>query len=151
MTTTSAQDVASDVVGEICWRAGRGHGSFITFDFGRLLPGPNRERGEWHLWVYFGDWTLREGGRVLATTWDDYPVIDTGIERFTGKRLDGVRIDADTLDTTFVFENSLTLDIGPNTDDESPDADWWLLFTPGEQVLVIGPGPAWTHRSSIEP
>jgi len=72
MTTTSAEDVASNLVGEICWRAGRGHGSFITFDFGRRLAHPQRERGEWHLWVYFGDWTLREGRRVLATTWDEW-------------------------------------------------------------------------------
>ncbi|MGH9120403.1 MAG: hypothetical protein ACRDYC_00420 [Acidimicrobiales bacterium] len=57
------------------------------------FPAGGETGGEWHLWVYFGDWVLREGDQVLATNWDDYPIIDTAIERFDGRRVYGVRVD----------------------------------------------------------
>jgi hypothetical protein len=56
-----------------------------------------------------------------------------------------------SLEATFEFEHSLRLAVGPDSDDRVPDADWWFLFTPGERVLVAGPGPAWCYRSAHEP
>jgi hypothetical protein len=150
-TDSSPQDVVSGVVGEICWRAERGHGSFLTFDFGGRLPGPRRDRGEWHLWVYFGDWKLRDEAVVLATHDDDYALIDRAVARFAGKRLQDVAVSSDLLASTFSFETGLQLVVGANSDEVSPDADWWLLFTSDEHVLVVGPGPSWRYQSSNEP
>jgi hypothetical protein len=62
-----------------------------------------------------------------------------------------VVVDARSLDAVFEFQHELRLAVGPNSDEVVPDADWWLLFTPGEQVLVVGPGPTWSYRSAHEP
>lgn len=147
----TAQEIADRAVGEICWRAERGHGSFLTFDFGQRVSGPYRDRGEWHLWIYFGDWTLSEPDKVLATDSDDHAVIEAAAGRFAGSRLVNVSIDDTSLEATFQFEHGLRLDVRPNSCDEDPDEDWWLLFTPDERVLVVGPGPAWSYKNSNEP
>jgi hypothetical protein len=147
----TAQDIALAAVGARCWRARRGHGSFLTFDFGDRISDRAWERGAWHLWVYFGEWKLTDGTRVTATNWDGQQLIEEAVARFSGTRLVDVVVDAHTLDSVFEFEHQLRLAIGPNTDEEVPDADWWLLFTPGERVLVAGPGPTWSYRSAHEP
>jgi hypothetical protein len=67
--------------------------------------------------LYFGDWTLTDGERVVATSSDDEQI--AACPR-------------------------------PN-DEDVPAADRWLLFTRGEQVLVVGPGPTWSYRSAHEP
>lgn len=146
----TAQEVLARMAGEACWRAERGHGTFLTFDFGQRVHGPHRDRGTWHLWVYAGDWRLRGPDGVLATDQDELPVIDRAIARFEGARLARVTLNSASLDTTFDFEQGVRLDITSNSDAETRDADWWLLFTPDERVLVVGPGPAWSYRPSSE-
>ena len=147
----TAQEKVDGAVGELCWRAERGYGSFLTFDLGGREPGPRRDRGEWHLWVYAGDWTLLGPEGVLATEQDDQAVIERAITPFGGKRLTSAVVDPLSLEASFAFEGDLSVEIGPTTDDELLDMDWWLLFTPAERVLVVGPGPTWTYRSSHEP
>jgi hypothetical protein len=149
--SVTAQDIASNAVGALCWRARRGHGSFLTFDLGERYSDDVGERGEWHLWVYFGDWTLSDGAHVIATNCDDQQRIEEAVARFSGTRLVDVVVDPRSLDTLFEFEHELRLAVGPNSDDEVPDADWWLLFTPGERVLVVGPAPTWSYKSAHEP
>jgi hypothetical protein len=147
----TAQDIVGSAVGQLCWRAERGHGSFLTFEFGERVSGPGRDHGEWHLWVYFGDWALSGPEGVLATDPDDKDVIDRAVASFGGKRLVNATVDPVSFRASLDFEGGLRLEIGPNSDDEETDAEWWLLFTPQQRVLAVGPGPAWSYRSSDEP
>ena len=101
--------------------------------------------------MYFGDWELVGPDGVLASEVDDHAVIDRAVKLFAGTQLVDVNIDASSLDTTFEFERGLRVHIGSNSDDLVPDADWWLLFTPDDRVLVVGPGPSWSYKSSREP
>jgi hypothetical protein len=147
----TAQDIVDSVVGQLCWQAQRGHGSFLTFEFGERVAGPGRDHGEWHLWVYFGDWTLSGPDGVLATDTDDKDIIDRAVARFGDKRLVSARVDPVSMEALFDFEGGLRLEIGPNSGEEEANAEWWLLFTPQDRVLAVGPGPAWRYDSSNEP
>ena len=40
----------------------------------------------------------------------------------------------------FEFEDRLCLIVLPNSDDESANSDWWLLFTPDDMVVVAPRG-----------
>lgn len=146
----TAQEIVERAVGSLCWRAKRGFATFLTFDFGDRVPGRVRDHGEWHLWVYAGDWKLCGPKGSLATDQDDQAVIEEAIRPFNDKRLTRARVDPLTLKATFAFEQGLELDVGPNSDEETSDCDWWLLYTPEDRVLVVGPGSSWSYTSSKE-
>ncbi|MBK7759378.1 MAG: hypothetical protein IPI35_23890 [Deltaproteobacteria bacterium] len=75
-----------------CWRAKRGYGTFITFDLGASVtkhgPWGARERGEFHLWIYFAEWNLKVDGRRVS--WRNTPEkIDRTLARFIGRTIIG--------------------------------------------------------------
>ncbi len=140
--TEAAQGIAAAAVGQLCWRARRGYGPFLTFDLGGRVVSGGREFGAWHLWVQSCDWRLLGAEGLLAVADDDDATIDRAVGSFAGKHLTDVAVDPTSLDATFAFEGDLSLEIGPDADGEPGDR--WLLFTPDERVLVID-GATWSY------
>jgi hypothetical protein len=140
-----AQNKISQLIGLRPWRAALGHGSFITFDFGKERV-PQKQffyrgkalplNGEWFLWIYMCAWSLESEDRVLATSESSRSMMQDAIQRLTDLELQSVDLIYPGLETTFVFEKQFTLKtqpLGPSNNDE-----YWKLYMPDNTVLIIG-------------
>jgi len=99
-------EVFEQIVGLHCWNVRRGHGSFLTLDFGdpSVVVGESRQRtvqlrgldrelmirsavvrGEWHLWIYCCEWSLSVGGHPLAHSESDDVTMSRALSVLDGK------------------------------------------------------------------
>jgi hypothetical protein len=131
------------------WRARRGDGSFLTFDFGPKLQRDGHRRGKWHLWVYLANWVLTHNGRELANSDSDHRKIDVAVRRLEQVPFSGVEFDADQLETIFLFD-TFRLSVSPADYVDNPDErdEYWLLFLPDERVVTVGPGGVQTGSAN---
>jgi hypothetical protein len=124
------------------WNVQRGHGSFLTFEFGQphlvsheprerrpTDPIPGRRRltyahGDWHLWVYCCQWAASQEGVALAHSESTDAEIDTAMRALGGQALSELSLD--TARTTFHFDLGGKLETQP-FDDES---EQWHLYMP---------------------
>ena len=117
-----------------CWRAKRGYGTFITFDLGASVtkhgPWGARERGEFHLWIYFAEWNLKVDGRRVS--WRNTPEkIDRTLARFIGRTIIGFSEHP----ACIRFSGGASITLYPMPSD-SGEAEVFLLYMPGERVMV---------------
>jgi hypothetical protein len=130
-----------------------GHGSFITLGFGKDLQTEIITRGkkeidirpEWYLWVYMCFWELETADQLLATHDDDRKIIQESLKRLENKKLLRFEILNDIYDMKLEFEEDITLSLFFN--DSNEDNVQWMLFTPDEMVLKIGPGQKLSYHS----
>ena len=136
--------VIGNLVGEKAWKVQLGYGSFLTFDFGNLLPEvPNVsiEQGEWHLWVYLCSWRIEEEGSFLVGCEDKRSKIAEDIKKIENKTLISFDVSFPTLDATLEFENGIVLKtFSVISEDNDGHGIHWMLFQPSRKVLVAGPG-----------
>jgi hypothetical protein len=138
MTPETVRAKLAPLVGEKGWGASLGVGSFLTLEFGsKIKASGGYVHGEWHLWIYYCAWRIERGPRVLAASEDDRPLIKKTVALLNGKTLTEVRVTSPMMDTLFAFEGALAL---KTFGIYSQDAEHWMLFTPDQKVLTIGPG-----------
>ena len=157
------QEQLLPLIGKRVWQPMQNSGSFLTFEFGakvfpksiksKLLerirgPRPIPDRGEWHLWIYMCAWRIEKGSEVLAGSEDDRPKIKAALQFFENKAIFSVEILSRSLDTLFAFEDGLTLHTFSMYPEECKH---WVLFTPGGNVLSLGPGSSWSYGKSNDP
>lgn len=107
-------------------------------NFGPVLDEGDRRvvpRGLWHLWVYFGDWTITVGRRTLATC-NDKPIdMDRAAMQLTGRRLESFTLVGS--ETRIEFSGAARLIVLSHEDNgDEPD---WMLFYPNDNVVRCGP------------
>lgn len=140
-------NLVAKLAGCYCWRAQRGYGTFLTFDFSDAIPEALEAPTEgWYLWVYGGDWKLDGPWGSSVSHEDGYEMVDRTISEFAGKNVESAKVDAGELDLELCFEDGSRLCVSPNSDDDTSSADWWLLYTPDGNVLIAGPGPRWVYE-----
>jgi len=123
------------------WKARLGHGSFLTFEFGRRVKNHGHVRGEWHLWIYQANWELLHGNRRLANSDSDRRVISVSVRRLEDVPLNEVSFEPEHGKSTFVFGDfRLVVSPADYLDDADDRDQFWLLFTPKNEVLSVGPG-----------
>lgn len=139
--------VFSPFIGQSVWQVRRGHGSFLTMEFGMphlsirepIIPSPNRSEkvsrilqrrhvtviGDWHFWVQYGDWKLLTADGALKS--DDPPgsALDECLGDLEGQRLLSVDVDKASNSWTLAFDLGASLKIWPSA--EIPD-DLWSLY-----------------------
>jgi hypothetical protein len=142
------------------WLVRKGHGSFITLEFGdpevrvdeaRLLPifiegGPARTmirsadvHGHWHLWMYSCLWSLTLDGFGLAHSESDDRTIGRALQVLNGQALMSVDADPRSGSSTFTFDLGCVLatrPAAPTTSHHDPE-EQWMLFQPNGQVLAV--------------
>ena len=72
-----ANAFVSPMIGETAWNVAKGHGSFLTLEFGPpslvAIKHPSRDsrsahvRGAWGLWIYCCHWKITHAGAQLDT------------------------------------------------------------------------------------
>lgn len=132
------------IKGQRPWRARLGHGSFLTFDFGKRIKWGAHWRGEWHLWIYQANWSLWHGERKLADSGSERRIIDLAVRRLEGNgevnKLASVNFDPVSSVTEFIFgQFRLVVSPADYLDDPDERDEYWLLFMPDGEVLTAGP------------
>ncbi|MCP2729464.1 hypothetical protein [Limnofasciculus baicalensis] len=162
ITETEIHEIQTHIaplLGQKPWDVSIGVGSFITFDFGTPIPRKFSHkgkrlpaRGEWHLWIYMCAWRLQKGDQVLAACEDSREQMEAAVKSMEGLALQSIEVLPPAWDTIFTFENRIVLRTFSIYSDSSEEgSENWLLFTPGQNVLSIGPGSTWYYGSSSAP
>jgi hypothetical protein len=153
----SAQDVLrtafEPIRGLPGWRVHRGHGSFVTFEFGaprvevhdvRTRPlkiagerfdAPRRGayvHGEWHLWIYCCEWSLSWCDRQIAHSESPDAEIDSALLLLNGQSVTTVEAGSPDGRSSFAFDLDCVLSTQPYDDSEQ-----WMFFQPSGDVLTL--------------
>lgn len=129
------------VIGQKPWRARRGVGSFLTFDFGPEVRDETSLFGTWHLWIYQCEWRLESRGRVVVRSESNQHAIQIAVKKLEAMPLTDVSFDPDTAETHFRFGH-VELICFPYSDSDFErdlsDTEYWLFYMPDHQVVWIG-------------
>lgn len=148
MDSTQFEQIWSAVYGRPAWLVKKGHGSFLTFEFGEPSlrirePRPPlgnvservRERlsqrlvmvtGEWRLWIYCCHWSIAQSGRDLAHSESPDDQIAFSTQRLDGQKLLSVVPGTAPGSWVFSFDLGGELKTWPYGDD--PSDEQWHLF-----------------------
>jgi len=134
-----------NIIGKRAWGVRLGHGSFITIEFGKPKPAEDPKSvsvyGEWHFWVYLCSWRLERKGLLWVGCEDKRLKIETVIKEIENKRLLDFDVYFPSLDAILKFESGIELKLfSIISEDVEGGGQHWMLFMPGEKVLVAGPG-----------
>jgi hypothetical protein len=143
------------LLGKPCWRVRRGHGSFLTFEFGephleireprKLDPSRSarmhqlfaRRRvsihGEWHLWIYCCEWIVTSGDERIGES-STHERMDRAAVELDGQALTSVRGDGGRW--YFDFDLGGRLETRPY-EDGSPTDERWSLYEASDYVLAV--------------
>ncbi|MDS0793506.1 hypothetical protein NUV26_15175 [Burkholderia pseudomultivorans] len=157
------------VYGNPAWSVRKGHGSFLTLEFGppaHLIREPERtspeasERvrelaarrrvtvtGRWHLWIYCCNWLIAQDDKELAHSESPDDVMTFATQRIDGQKLVSVERGARPHSWLFNFDLGGQLRTWPYDDDLSCE-QWFLHERDSGNVLaaradgLISYGPA---------
>jgi hypothetical protein len=142
------------LIGIVPFSIDLGHGSFITFDFGKKTQRQIKTRsgeirtfyfGEWHFWVYMCAWRIDKNGKPFVGSNDTRELIREKLLEMQGKALKSAVILNDAFDACFAFGDEFELHLFSYrvTEDEQ-----WTLSVPENKTFVAGPGSEWSYVSS---
>ena len=157
-------------IGQMVWQVRRGHGSFLTMEFGAphlsvrepIVPNPdtcgrvrrNLQRrhvditGDWHFWVQYGEWRLSTDDGALTS--DDSPgtPFDECLRDLEGQRLVAVEPGTRERSCAFSFDLGGSLEIWPSI--EIPDDQWSLYSVDGDIVTCDDNGALVFEKADLE-
>jgi hypothetical protein len=163
------QDLFRPLVGQLVWNVRRGHGSFVTLEFGQphisvrepITPSPDssarvqhdlkRRRvfiaGDWHLFLQYCDWKISvSGGSLDSQCTSSSP--DECLLDLDGQRL--VSVESGFLPHSWKFRFDLggILDVWPSAQNES-SADLWSLHEwDGDITAMCGDGTIMREKAT---
>ena len=154
------------IYGKPCWGVRPGHGSFLTFEFGkphlevrepivaskgasaRVRESLGRRltyvRGEWHLWIYCCNWEVPSHGKRIADS-STKRKTRVAADVLNGQKLLGVSIVSRKVHSVFKFDLGATLRTWPL----DHEREQWLLYEPSKQVLVLRADGRYEHREFV--
>lgn len=169
MNKETIESIIKPLINQFTWNAEKGHGSFLTFEFGKpklkfetprlqsLYSKPWNDfikrdvtiHGELHLWIYCCNWNIIIRGKRIVFEESSDKEIEMAMAFLNGQRLISVNINVEKSSTRFKFD----LDTELVTYNESYDsgAEMWMLYT-GENVLTFNNlGECSFHHENTSP
>jgi hypothetical protein len=155
-----AEAAFAPLFGVPSWLVSKGHGSFITLEFGspslqidepRRMPlhitgAPTTAlrrlahvRGQWHLWIYCCDWSLLLHDVQLANNESDDITMNRALQVLNGQALVDVTINRHDAATKFTFDLGCVLETSPSPGHVYgvEPVEQWLLYQPDQNVLTV--------------
>jgi len=159
--------VFSRIYGKPCWQVSAGHGSFLTFEFGR----PHLEvrepvaatksattkvrarlgrrsvvvHGDWHLWIYCCEWEVFSRGKRVGDS-STRAKIRRAIDCLDGQKLTQFSISR-KVECAFRFDLGAVLRTHPY----DKKSEQWMLYEPSHRVLVLRADGHFKHMRSDVP
>ena len=118
-------DIINQIKGLICERSWRGFGTAIFFDF-------KKDKKLFTICLDFCSWEMYSNNGIIAKDTNEYSIIDTGLENFNQKKIEGIEIDKRNDQTLIIFSDNLKI----LTHHKDNDQQWYLL-TP-TKVMSVG-------------
>jgi hypothetical protein len=131
------------MLGLPAWGVKQGHGSFLTFEFGKSTlkveerhnpeKGTRRSayvHGQWHLWIYCCHWRATQDGTQLAWSEDSDPIIGRATATLNGQKLLDISVTPDDGRSIFTFDLGGSLETWPSGED--PTDEQWVIHTESE-------------------
>jgi hypothetical protein len=148
------------VLGRTSWLVQHGYGSFITMEFGEPhvhvrkplmlpvsiagAPAKTLQRlasvsGQWHLWIYCCEWSLRLESTELAHSESDDITLNRALGVLNGQELQAVDVDPAGGQTRFTFDLGCSLSTcpAPPGSYDDPVRQWMLYSRPGPGLAVL--------------
>jgi hypothetical protein len=135
------------------WNVRRGHGTFLTLEFGsphlvirepRVASAGSSKKvrkilarrlvkvtGDWHLWIYCCNWRIDTGGKILADNEASDRRIDRAAKDLDGQCLVDVVLDPATGMSAFTFDLGATLQTWPWERPRDEPSEQWMFFIRG--------------------
>ena len=151
----------ASVTGLPAWKVRKGHGSFLTMEFGKphlvvrepIVAAPEASdemrtalrrrrvypRGEWHLWIYCCHWRALSNGTELAWSESSGEQIEAAANEIDGQVLTTVEADPATESSAFGFDLGGSLQTWPSSDGRM-DEQWMLYMKSGDVFTYRGDG-----------
>jgi hypothetical protein len=148
MTLRSLDDIWAPLIDHPAYLVQNGHGSFLTFEFGKpelTVREPRRASvdrsekvragmahrlvtvtGEWHFWVYCCNWSIRLHDTELAYCESPTKDIDLAIRFLDGQKLLNVARGVSVGSWLFTFDLGGVLRTWPYSD--NANLEQWMLF-----------------------
>lgn len=149
MNTADFAQAWTAVYGHPVWSVKKGHGSFLTLEFGSptlqiirepraVSPGisaqvqmQRRRRlvtvtGQWHLWIYCCHWSITWDGSEIAHSESPGNMIESAAEQLDGQLLVSVRRGDKLGAWVFAFDLGGELHTWPYGDDATEEQ--WFLY-----------------------
>jgi hypothetical protein len=130
------------------WHVKKGHGSFLTFEFGS----PNQDiskvhefksseiqvekkrivsiHGDWHLWIYCCGWKIFQESRLLSHDESDSEKIKIACSALDGQKIEDIEVELKSMNTRFSFDLGGYLETNPYSDEI--DTQWYLYCPRGK-------------------
>ncbi|HEU4326413.1 MAG TPA: hypothetical protein VFS21_24950 [Roseiflexaceae bacterium] len=140
--------IIEPLIGQKAWNVALGVGSFVTIDFGNVVPSKRpggRSYGEWYLWMYCCAWYMSKDDDIVVGSEDERETISAHIHIVSGLELVKVTIKPPAFEATFNFADGVALHLFPVF---STEYEHWMLYTPHNNVLTLGPGSTWSYAPS---
>jgi hypothetical protein len=157
-------------IGQLVWQVRRGHGSFLTMEFGTAhlaVREPisassdssekvkrNLQRrhvtitGDWHFWVQYGDWKITTADGVLSSEDPSGSRFDECLCDLDGQKLVSVGAGTREQSCAFNFDLGGILEIWPSK--EIPDDQWGLYGWDGDVVTCRNDGVLVFEKADME-
>jgi hypothetical protein len=124
-----------------CTQAKKGHGSFITLDFGELSEVSKRDgskylKGHYHLWIYMCRWKLFNDSKYELNSEQISQDRESILSGFLGGSLELIEEGNDCKIYIQVAERKLVLSMD---EDAGLDADYFMLFMPNGSIISYSP------------
>lgn len=150
-------DAFDPVRGLPSWEVKRGHGSFLTFEFGApkveiddvravrtTIAGEQLSvhrrgayvRGEWHLWIYCCDWSLSWRDRQIAHSESSDEAMNRALPVLNGQSLADVVAGTGNGCSSFAFDLECALATHPSAG-AAREQQQWMFFQPSGDVLSL--------------
>jgi hypothetical protein len=146
-----------------CWNVKQGHGSFLTFDFGRprlfrhaviarktgsgSIPQKTRQVyvwGEWYLRIDCCAWAIAQDGKLIAHSESSSEKIRNACTMLNGQKVRGIGIINESSKTTFNFDLGGVLQTWPDSMESNMQ---WSLRCPRNRILAVYPCGRFVYKS----
>lgn len=164
------KEIFEPFLGQVVWKVRRGHGSFLTMEFGNphlsarepiITSHSSFEKvernlhrrhidiaGDWRLWVQYAEWNLSTEYGILTNNDLAGSPSDECLRDLDGQRL--VRVDSGMKERSCVFTFDLggALEIWPSA--SIPEEQWGLYGWEGDIVTCGHDGQLVFERADLE-
>jgi len=148
---TELRDHVKQLVGQRCWTVigGRGNGSRVTLDFGRLISKPPLYEREFLIFILQASWKLEHAGKTICSWRDIERKIALKMRDCEGLEIRKIDLTGDSNDLRVEFDKGYVLSLASDQSDDSEVTEKYSIRFHLEW-FTVGPGKVIERETQSE-